>query len=524
MRSGEDAAGDNGYDWDIAFMAKSIMANSMLNAAAGLSLLVTGFFCSIIAARLLGPEANGIIAFSLWLATTGALVAELGTGVTLLRILPQLKVQGFSAERRRGFAAYLLWPVLLSTVALLVVYALVFWESEQHHWATSAPSVVIITGVLLFIQSIGSYSKNYLIGEQELGPFFRLTMTASVLQLITVLAGAIVFGVAGALVGYAVGQAVPFFYSLGILGTRRDACDISARYLVGSSLILSLQFIVDSIFLNRIELFFLQQYHGVEVVGFYAVSLSLANLALQLPVQLTGSLLPYYAEQLEAQESSKLPVRVFEGVVRSLSYITLPMSFGLAAISWELVVAIYGRAFEPSGTIVAILALTAPPYVFGQVCTQYLFSLDRVRERLLIGIIGAIVMVGGAFLLVPALGGEGAAIVRFVVFLAMCILMVRKMEFDGSMRSMFVSLAKVTLASAICAIAAYGVTRVLPGVTGLVLAIMVGGAAYGVALRIFHVIPAEDAMVLRKMIAKLPRRFAGIASRILQIIAPGRLA
>lgn len=44
-------------------MTKSIMANSVLNAAAGLTLLATGFACSIIAARLLGPEANGIIAF-----------------------------------------------------------------------------------------------------------------------------------------------------------------------------------------------------------------------------------------------------------------------------------------------------------------------------------------------------------------------------------------------------------------------------------------------------------------------------
>ena len=67
------------------FMTKSIMANSVLNAAAGLTLLATGFVCSIIAARLLGPEANGIIAFSLWLTTTGALIAELKEELQKLR-------------------------------------------------------------------------------------------------------------------------------------------------------------------------------------------------------------------------------------------------------------------------------------------------------------------------------------------------------------------------------------------------------------------------------------------------------
>src|ERR1700761_7474706 len=101
-------------------MAKSIMANSALNAAAGLTLLATGFACSVIAARLLGPGANGIIVFSLLLTTTGALRAELGTGVTLLRILPQLKAEGYSADQRRGFAAYLMQPTIISTIILLI--------------------------------------------------------------------------------------------------------------------------------------------------------------------------------------------------------------------------------------------------------------------------------------------------------------------------------------------------------------------------------------------------------------------
>jgi O-antigen/teichoic acid export membrane protein len=66
-------------------MASGIVANSVLNAAAGMLLLVTGFASSIIAARLLGPEANGIIAFSLWLSATGALVAELGAPKATIR-------------------------------------------------------------------------------------------------------------------------------------------------------------------------------------------------------------------------------------------------------------------------------------------------------------------------------------------------------------------------------------------------------------------------------------------------------
>lgn len=82
-------------------MSKGIIANSVMNGAAGMLLLLTGFVSSIITARLLGPEANGIVAFSLWLVVTGASIAELGSSITLLKTLPQLSAEGFDARRRR---------------------------------------------------------------------------------------------------------------------------------------------------------------------------------------------------------------------------------------------------------------------------------------------------------------------------------------------------------------------------------------------------------------------------------------
>ena len=100
---------------------------------------------------------------------------------------------------------------------------------------------------------------------------------------------------------------------LRIAVARRNSCGVGLGYLVSSSLILSAEFINSSIFLNRIELVFLQHYWGIEAVGFYAVGLSLANLALQLPVQLSGSLLPYYSEQMHSQASGKLPVQCLRG-------------------------------------------------------------------------------------------------------------------------------------------------------------------------------------------------------------------
>lgn len=503
-------------------MASGIVANSVLNAAAGMLLLVTGFASSIIAARLLGPEANGIIAFSLWLSATGALVAELGTGVILLRMLPQLRAEGYDPAQRRGFAAFLVTPTLISTAVLAVLYWLFFVASEELHWAETAPEIALVTGILFVIQSIGAFAKNYLIGEQRLGVFFRLTLVAAVIQIFTVATGAVLLGVVGALVGYAAGQFVLFAYTLTIIIHKRDRCGVSVRFLATSSLILSAEFIIDSIFLNRLEILFIQQFWTVEVVGFYAVSLSLANLALQLPIQLTGSLLPYYSQERHKGDDAGLSPQAFAGVIRALAYITMPMSLGLAAISETLVTVVFGEPFRPAGTIVALLALSSPAYVLAQILTLYLFSIDRAKSRLFVAILGAIILVAGCTVVVPQFGGEGAAVVRIVVFTLMAAIMLRQTGFGPRLGPLYGALLKVTLASLLVAGAAWAVLEMLDGAVGLVLAIAGGALVYPIALKLLRAVPAEDRDVMVSLAGATPGRLKGPLRSFVLFVAPVR--
>ncbi|WP_204270193.1 hypothetical protein, partial [Klebsiella aerogenes] len=86
-------------------------------------------------------------------------------------------------------------------------------------------------------------------------------------------------GVEGALLGYIAGQSVFFLYTLGILFTRRNKAGQSARALAATSLLVFFEFVITAIFLTRPELVFLQHFRTTQDVGFYAVALSLANLA-----------------------------------------------------------------------------------------------------------------------------------------------------------------------------------------------------------------------------------------------------
>lgn len=497
------------------------MSNSIINAAAGLLLLVSGFGSSVIVGRLLGPEANGTVAFALWLATTGSLIAELGTGVLLLRLLPELRAQGLDEKGRRGFAAYLALPVSVATILLVAAFYAFCWFGGID-WIDSTPAVALLAGLLLFVQSIGSFTKNYLIGEQRLRTFLHFTSLVSVLQIVVVFAGAYLYGVAGALAGYIAGQSIFFLYSARILLSARNKAGHTTRTLAGTSVILFCEFVLTSVFLTRPELVFLQHYQGAQQVGFYAVALTLTNLALQLPVQLTGSLIPFYVEQQRTGEANA-SAEIFARVVRSFSYITFPLCFGLAAIATPLVRSIYGPAFEPAGLVVTIMTIGAPAAVFIQLVTQYLYSMDRVKYRLAISGLGAVLMVAGCFLAIPQWGGTGAAVVRGLVFLAMSLALLRSVRQRES-GGLAIVVIKVATAAGLCGLAALAVTQMLPGVGGLIASIPAGAVVYGAMLRLLAAVPQQDAEMLGGLLERLPVELRRLPRLFLGLIAPHAIA
>lgn len=494
-----------------------IMRNSALNAVAGMATLVTGFVSAVIVARLLGPEANGTVAFAIWLAMTGSLVAELGTGISLLRILPQLRLRGFGDQARLRFAAWLAWPVTLTTLAIAAVYGLVIWYSGGAEWAGSAHGIVVITAILFIVQSVGSFSKNYLIGEQRLESFLKLSSLGALLQLVVIAIATWFWGISGALIGYLAGQILLFASTLKVLARRPDSCGINVRQFIGSSTIVIIEFAVTAIFLNRPEILFLQQLHSVETIGYYAVALSLANLALQLPIQLTGSMMPYYASHLEANGGT-LPEGIFEGAVRNFAFLTLPMSFGLAAIAKPLVTGIYGEAFEASGPIVAILALGTPAAVFLQLCSQYVFSIDKPIIRLHTAIGGALIMGLGCLAAIPFFGAEGAAFARFVSFLAMCVYIVRHMELPHSLMPVYGALLRIGAASALTGLAAFAAVETVPGLAGVALGIVAGVVVYIPALRLMRAVSAADSEKLASKAGRLPPIAGAILNQMLKLV------
>ncbi len=181
-------------------------------------------------------------------------------------------------EERRGFAAYLLHPTILSTLILLAGYTAYYWKRaaalgkryirhHRHHRRVFRPAVA------------GCLQQGTIWSASNSSALSSMTLTSSVLQLATVLLGAIFFGVSGALAGYAIGQLPMFISTLRIAVAPEQ---LRRRPLAISS-------VPRSFLLCRIhQQLDLPEPHrrwsscstasGIEAVGFYAVGLSLANL------------------------------------------------------------------------------------------------------------------------------------------------------------------------------------------------------------------------------------------------------
>ena len=497
-----------------------IVKNSVLNAAAGLALLLTGFVSSVIVARLLGPEANGTMAFSLWMVTTGSLIAELGTGISMLRILPQLAARGHDGRARRSFAAFLGWPVTAATLWLATAAVVWLHYEGQDHGLATTPGIALLTGGLFIVQSLGSFGRNYLIGEQQLGIFFKVSTVSAVLQVIGVGFGAWYWGIAGALVGYALGQIPLFLTTMTVLRARPDSCGMAPKQIASTSFLIVVEFIVTAIFLTRPEIVFLQEFTTSETVGFYAVAISLTNLALALPIQLTGSLVPYYASHSE--KNGSLSSALLVTVMRNFAYLTLPMSFGLAAVAEPLVTSLYGPAYREAGIIVTIMALGVPAAVFLQLCTQYIFAMDRQDIRLMTTVVGAAAMSVGLLATVPFLGGEGAAAIRDLTLVVMGAFIMRYIKMPDQSGGIALRIVRIAAAAAVTGAVAYAATRMVSGVGGVVLGIAAGALVYIPALRLMRAVDPVDRATLAGLSVRVPGRFRSLYIRLLDIAAPVR--
>lgn len=323
--------------------------NSLFGMVAGVLSAVGSLCATIIVARLLSVGGAGAYALGVWVAAMVLTVADLGVPVTIARFLPELSAQKSSAANT--FAPALARPFRLSVAAgFLGILAFGLFASQDQGSLGEAgrqPFLFWVGVACLFLaQASASFAFARLRGLQRFDHVARLNAICVVLQLAATAAGSAFFGVPGALAGYMVGFVLPGFWQgrpepgpVRLPGALHQRAWSYARTTWATA-------IISAVVWTRVEIVPLQLNWGVAVVGLFSVSLTLTQIATQLPTFLMSGLLPHFSERYAAKDWAGLH-RAYASTLVFLAYLLLPACFGMAAIAPALLPTLFGAEFSP---------------------------------------------------------------------------------------------------------------------------------------------------------------------------------
>ncbi|GJE62692.1 oligosaccharide flippase family protein [Methylobacterium trifolii] len=505
-------------------MARQVARNSLLSAMASLATTLAAAGSTIIVARILGVERTGVVTLALWLVTIAVTVASLGLPTAMTRYI----AESHDGTVQRALARRFLWPTVAAagvTFAVFASPALALWiEATDVVWAALAGedrqtrvAIWLVLGAATTAQVLGQYRLGVLRGQQEFRAAAVVTLWAFALQMAATLAGCLTFGTLGALAGYALG-AVPA--ALSCLATRgcalRPSSEIVARvrrfalYAWAGS-------VMSAFVWARIEIYFLQRFEGFEAVGLFTAGLTLASLATQGPLLLTGALLPHFAKAHASGKVDHLR-EAYASATRLIAFLVFPAGLGLAAIMPVVMPLVFGEAFRPAVPVASLLVVASAIGAASVVGSHLVNALERSDFVFYCSLCGAMLAVGAGFTLVPVFGLMGAGAARALIQLTMVAaglwFITRKLGYRAPLRE----LAKLFLAAGLAALAARLCLILIPGRWALAAAIPAAMITYVIGVRALRALTRTDTDRLRSAVSLLPRPLSLCGRPVLMLI------
>jgi O-antigen/teichoic acid export membrane protein len=505
-------------------MSERFAQNTFYGVLVSLSASLGSFATTIAIGRTLGVADSGVVNFALWIVGLASAATDLGVYGSLTRYLPETtRSSGITVAS--GLAGQLLRPYAAVTAVGFGVFAasaaliLLNPAAAARIGLGDGATYWLLIGALLAGQNLSNFVIGFFQGMQRFRAVAGLVAMSSAIRLVATVIGGIQAGAEGALMGYVAGVAflapVPF-----LVVAWRGQVEASLRRRVKRYALFSWGgTLAAALITGRPEVALLNHFGGSEAVGLYTAAFTLANIAVQGPMMLTSGLIPFFSENSGSDGHSALQ-RMMASATRILTFLILPMCFGIAALASELVPMLFGRAFAGAADAAVILLLSFCLSGNTALLTALIGSKERNDFSLYLNIAGAALTVVLGFALIPAFGIAGAAAGRAVVqlgfFAASAWFVVRHLGFSLPLRH----LVRLLVASMGCAGAAKAALLVVPGAAGLVCAIPAGALVYLALVRALGGVHESDVQHLSGLFARLPAAIRLPATAVLTRLVP----
>lgn len=489
-------------------MSSRFASNTTFSVVAGLFSQIGRFAVTIIIARLLGADGTGAVTFAIWVAGIAAAFSDLGAYSALTRYLPEV-ARSEGPGNARQLASYLLLP--FSFLTLVGLLGFVLWSiilmfyipAESGSDIKSSPWVWVMVACFYVAQNFYNFGLGYLQGMQRFRDIAALSAASSCIQLIVTIGGCLIFGVPGALLGYLSGFLLIAVSVCGVPGAGHQVVPQLRKRILRYSAYSWAGALANALLWARPEVAVINHYWGNGAVGFYTIAFTLAALAVQGPMLLTGGLVPYFAERVGSDRHGEIETMISSGS-RIITFMMVPLCFGAAAICAPLISLIYGAEFADAAPAAVALLCSASISGVSAVLSGVIIGTERSDFVFYSNVIGAAIMLLLSWIFIPRYGFVGAAVLRGVIQVALFILTLWFVSERLRFKVPALDLLRLVVAGLGCFIAAAASFRLVEGYAGLVLAVGMGATAYFVLVRMVGGLHGSDIARLSSLLQRVP--------------------
>jgi O-antigen/teichoic acid export membrane protein len=398
-----------------------ILSGSMYAVAARMGGAGVGLVATMIVARVYGPEITGIMAVinSLLIMTT--VVAVLGTGTSILRLIPEHRTRYSTTS---AFRLYRKTQYLVAALSVLIA-TLLFFSSDllaarffgkahlAFFFALAAPVVVVKSLMLLNTQAVRGL---FLIRTFAFMQMLPSLATLVFLVVATLLLENRYIPIYAQLSGMAVTALVGMWIMDTTFKRKMRPGDIAHAMRAKEIISLSVPMFISAAMyftIGQTAIIVLGMFRSEAEVGYYAVAVSLARLTSFLLAAINSIAAPKFSELFHARQTDEV-LRVAKKSTKLIFWMATPVLLGLIFLGWPALSLLFGSEFTRAYLPMVFLAVGQ--FVSSSAGSTGIFlnmtGHEKVFQRIMLAAAGLNIALSVA--LIPRFGIEGAAIAKMM--------------------------------------------------------------------------------------------------------------
>lgn len=486
--------------------------------------MFVSFYCSIMAARRLGPDFMGHYNYILYFSNVLRMVTEIAIPATVRKFAAELSGrEDFGAVKqlvRRMMRLQAKLAFVGVTAGLLIVHK--FFDKEQQLVATLAV-LAILPGMFLSTPTGALWAT---------GNMRHNVMSSLIASTVNVVGVTVVllmdWGLVGLMGSLLFSRLVDFCVRFMIF--RREYArlpgeaspgplpvELRARMIpfAAQQLILAL---LGAVLFDRMEVFILQKYAPAREIAFFSISLTLVQYLLLIPQNLAGSasVNTWTAQGRDPREA----VRTTATATWFIFLFAAPQLFGVAALSDPLLRLMYGAKYLPAIPVLTVLSLCALFVAVAKSTQDLLVGSERQKFYIVWMSVVGVVDLASNFVLVPRYGAMGAAYAKGAtqILAGLGFLTYLVVHFKASLP--LARAARLLVACVAMFFAVRAIELRLHPLLALIVGIPVGATIFVVLLRALRCLDEADGGRLRRLQRMVPGRARARYLRLVDFVAP----